>query len=143
MHSILHCPAPAQYAVRRPCRTHRRYQNPRFVTNALPSSLYELLGVSKDVSHSELKATYRQLASKLHPDVNPAAGKKFMVRGIWGTFWCTIQSDMIQPRTCHFKFNPHASRGCSHATHCGHHALNNMLFGALVYRRPCSWPTKC
>ena len=41
---------------------------------------YEVLGVSKDVDEATLKKTYRKVAKKYHPDMNPGdaeAEKKF------------------------------------------------------------------
>ena len=41
--------------------------------------LYEILGIARDASPSEIKAAYRRLARTLHPDVNsdPADQERF------------------------------------------------------------------
>ncbi|CAG9567029.1 unnamed protein product [Danaus chrysippus] len=41
------------------------------------NKLYEILGVSRSASDSEIKRNYHKLAKEFHPDKNPAAGDRF------------------------------------------------------------------
>src|SRR5436309_6419427 len=46
----------------------------------LPRDYYEVLGVGRDASETEIKKAFRRLARELHPDVNshdPEAEEKF------------------------------------------------------------------
>src|SRR5438445_10026466 len=46
----------------------------------LPRDYYEVLGVGRDASESQIKKAFRRLARELHPDVNshdPEAEEKF------------------------------------------------------------------
>jgi molecular chaperone DnaJ len=50
------------------------------VDRSAPGDLYTVLGVARDASPEEIKRTYRKLARKFHPDVNPgdkAAEERF------------------------------------------------------------------
>ena len=48
--------------------------------------LYEILGVRRDASASEIKAAYRQLARTLHPDVNGDPGDHERFKEITGAY---------------------------------------------------------
>ncbi|KAI8427694.1 hypothetical protein MSG28_002146 [Choristoneura fumiferana] len=41
------------------------------------NKLYEILGVNRNASDSDIKRSYHKLAKEFHPDKNPAAGDKF------------------------------------------------------------------
>ena len=47
---------------------------------------YEILGVSKDASDSDLKKSYRKLALQFHPDKNKAPGAGEAFKSIGNSF---------------------------------------------------------
>lgn len=51
-----------------PSKASREPARARAATTVEPGSIWELLGVSKDVTLTELKAAYRKRAIELHPD---------------------------------------------------------------------------
>ncbi|KAL7001895.1 Chaperone protein dnaJ A6, chloroplastic [Sarracenia purpurea var. burkii] len=61
-----------------PSRNPRHHRGARLIVRA-DSDYYDVLGVSKNASKSEIKSAYRKLARSYHPDVNkePGAEQKF------------------------------------------------------------------
>lgn len=58
--------------------------------------LYEILGVARDASPTEIKAAYRRLARELHPDVNADPGDQERFKEITGAY--EILSDPAKRR---------------------------------------------
>ena len=44
------------------------------------SDYYKILGVSKNASQKEISDSFRKLAKKYHPDLNPNEGEKVILK---------------------------------------------------------------
>uniref|UniRef100_T1IPP1 Uncharacterized protein n=1 Tax=Strigamia maritima TaxID=126957 RepID=T1IPP1_STRMM len=90
------------------------------------TKLYDILGVSKSASDTEIKKQYRRLAKEYHPDKNPESGEKFKEI----SFAYEVLSDPNKRRT----YDEHGLRGLQEGTCDGFSAedlFSNLLGGGL------------
>lgn len=61
------------------CDAHAEHARPRVTVTADLPCFYETLGVTRDATQDQIRAAFRGLAKKLHPDVckEPDAGERF------------------------------------------------------------------
>eukprot|EP00455_Lapot_gusevi_P046584 TRINITY_DN6153_c0_g2_i1.p1 TRINITY_DN6153_c0_g2~~TRINITY_DN6153_c0_g2_i1.p1 ORF type:complete len:400 (+),score=63.90 TRINITY_DN6153_c0_g2_i1:62-1261(+) len=103
---------------------------------------YEILGLSKDATESDVKSSYKKLALKLHPDKNKAPGSVEAFKAVKSAYDCLLDPEK---RRHYDQFGveedsppppPHAHRGAYYATY-GHpqeftaEDLFNMFFGGV------------
>ncbi|OAD59381.1 DnaJ like protein subfamily B member 12 [Eufriesea mexicana] len=78
---------------------------------------YEILGVSKDATDSEIKKTYKKLALQLHPDKNKAPGAAEAFKAIGNAV--AILTD-VEKRKQYDMYGPEEERMQSAQTHQNH-----------------------
>ena len=62
-------------------QTHENYSNAAYESNhKSDDDYYEILGLKKGATQEEIKAAYRKLSKKYHPDVNDAANASVVFR---------------------------------------------------------------
>lgn len=64
---------------------------------------YEILGVSPDALHSEIKQHYRRLVKQYHPDLNPSEEAKELIRRITGAY--EVLSDPVKRQRYDWSLN--------------------------------------
>jgi molecular chaperone DnaJ len=85
--------------------------------------LYDILGISRDASPSEIKAAYRKLARELHPDVNGDPGDQERFKEITGAY--EILSDPAKRQ----RYDEFGSAGPQGAPFTDIQDLFDMFFG--------------
>ncbi|MGH2680276.1 MAG: J domain-containing protein [Actinomycetota bacterium] len=91
---------------------------------AAVQDLYEILGVSRDASPTQIKAAYRKLARTLHPDVNADAADQERFKEITGAY--EILSDPAKRR----RYDEFGSAGPQGAPFTDIQDLFDVFFGA-------------
>jgi molecular chaperone DnaJ len=100
------------------------------VTVAAVRDLYEILGVARDASATEIKAAYRKLARSLHPDVNADPADQERFKEITGAY--EILSDPAKRR----RYDEFGAAGPQGAPFADIQDLFDMFFGGGFGARP-------